>query len=146
MGTNGLPAGRQKPPCRFAPEVLMNSVGFSDLPNPLHPPLSGGQTAFRPAGRQKPPCRFAPEVLMNSVGFSDLPNPLHPLPGGQTAFRPVGRSRLVASLRKFYCRLCTSLQTRTSCRHIHKSQSLEWRRLPRFRHTIGTAATILCFL
>ncbi len=25
MGTNGLPAGRQKPPCRFAPEVLMSS-------------------------------------------------------------------------------------------------------------------------
>ena len=77
----------------------MNSVGFSDLPNPLHPPSMG--TNGLPAGRQKPPCRFAPEVLMNSVGFSDLPNPLHPLPGGQTAFRPVGRSRLVASLRKF---------------------------------------------
>ena len=51
-GTNGLPAGRQKPPCRFAPEVLMNSVGFSDFPNPLHP-LSGGQTAFRPVGRSR---------------------------------------------------------------------------------------------
>ena len=62
-GTNGLPAGRQKPPCRFAPEVLMNSVGFSDLPNPLHP-LPGGTNGL-PAGRQKPPCRFAPEVLMS---------------------------------------------------------------------------------
>ena len=51
-GTNGLPAGRQKPPCRFAPEVLMNSVGFSDLPTPLHP-LPGGQTAFRPVGRSR---------------------------------------------------------------------------------------------
>ncbi len=51
-GTNGLPAGRQRPPCRFAPEVLMNSVGFSDLPNPLHP-LPGGQTAFRPVGRSR---------------------------------------------------------------------------------------------
>ena len=51
-GTNGLPAGRQNPPCRFAPEVLMNSVGFSDLPNPL-PPLPGGQTACRPVGRSR---------------------------------------------------------------------------------------------
>lgn len=25
-GTNGLPAGRQKPPCRFAPEVLMSAL------------------------------------------------------------------------------------------------------------------------
>lgn len=63
--------------------------------------------------------------------------------------RPSGRSAEAAlSLRSGSSdeRLCTNLQTRTSCRHIHKSQSLEWRRLPRFRHTIGTAATILCFL
>ena len=25
-GTNGLPAGRQKPPCRFAPEVLLSAL------------------------------------------------------------------------------------------------------------------------
>ena len=63
--------------------------------------------------------------------------------------RPSGRSAEAAlSLRSGSSDewLCTNLQTRTSCRHIHKSQSLEWRRLPRFRHTIGTAATILCFL
>ena len=64
MGTNGLPAGRQKPPCRFAPEVLMNSVGFSDLPTPPPAPPSMGTNGL-PAGRQKPPCRFAPEVLMS---------------------------------------------------------------------------------
>ena len=33
-------------------EAAMNSVGFSDLPNPLHP-LPGGQTAFRPVGRSR---------------------------------------------------------------------------------------------
>lgn len=43
----------------------MNSVGFSDLPNPLHPPSMG--TNGLPAGRQKPPCRFAPEVLMSAL-------------------------------------------------------------------------------
>ena len=111
---------------------------------PPAPPSRG--TNGLPAGRQKPPCRFAPEVLMNSAGFSDLPNPCTPFQGDK---RPSGRSAEASlSLRSGSSdeRLCTSLQTRTSCRHIHKSQSLEWRRLPRFRHTIGTAATILCFL